>query len=82
MQRAILELRRWFRLHDILTDDITLIVNVSDPQVAAKLDFYIKQEMDPLLPEATSSRSPLSSFKLFGLQIKIESPVHEPVNDG
>jgi hypothetical protein len=66
--------RRWFAQHNIPRKSVVLIINVSDRDAAARLDVAIRKEVFPVLPVDEV----LKSIEVQGIEILIESPLHEP----
>lgn len=74
---AIEPLRRYFAEQNIDTYGFTLILNFQDFQSAAKLEHAIRKEL--LALTQYQAEDPLEdgvSFKLKGIAVSIESPIH------
>ena len=75
---------RWFAEHDIAADTFTLILNFSDADAASRLDWALTQEI-----RATSFHPfvdpkvvyTFTRFRMNGIAVRVESPLHGPAAD-
>ena len=67
----------WFTERNIPTENLVVILNMSDRNAAAHLDFEIKKEMADIMWFTDKSNTlKTGEFKLHGINFKVESPLH------
>lgn len=73
-------LQRWFAEHGIAPDGFTLILNFAEPDPAIRLDCAVRHEIDQFsFVQPVASKLDLRAFKMNGVSIRVESPIHEPI---
>lgn len=75
---AIHHVRRWFRERDIGTDHLTIIINISNKDEAARLDYELKRDLHSLhvLQLEDQSLVDIRRMSIEGVSVHIESPLH------
>lgn len=78
---AIVRFRHWFKLHNIDTDKITLVIRTDDPRTEALTEYHMLMDARQvyLMPPFDFN---VREMKLFGIKIRLESTAekHEPVH--
>ena len=70
----------WYRERNISTDGLTVIFNLQEPAAAAHLDWELKKDIGQMqLYLASSKELDIRDFKMQGIRVKIESPLHEVI---
>lgn len=70
-------LGEWFAQRGIDTEGLTLILNFRDWRAASAFDVSLHHEIDPLmLYRAEKPMFDADSFRMAGIEIRIESPIH------
>lgn len=77
LTQVIDALRVWFLERNIPIDGLTLIINLQDRNAGALLDYAVKKEFRELTLSADQGPIDTSSFTMYGVKVKIESPVHD-----
>jgi hypothetical protein len=77
MIKTTAQLLRWFSENDIPTDGFTLILNFQDAKAGSRFDAAIRRETDPLCGPSSNPLDLRRQFKMNGLSVKIESPIHD-----
>lgn len=77
MERIMHDLHLWFSQHNISTESLTLILNISDRDVAAKVDMALKRDFSTRTMVPPGPVTDFSKFQMMGIRVQIESPLHE-----
>jgi hypothetical protein len=79
LELAAAHLGAFFRRHNIDTESLTVILNVTDRHAAAELDYAIKSSFKAYELNTRCDALPdIRRIELRGLKISVESPLHTP----
>ena len=76
MIRMTNALRQWFEENNIPTEGLTLILNFQDAEGGVRFDSAMRREVDRLQLTFVPFPALFDRFKLNGIKVKVESPVH------
>jgi hypothetical protein len=79
-------LRRCFREHDIPSESFTLILNFDSALPAARFDAALRREIEKTgywypTGDARELTANLAEFRMNGISVRVESPIHEAKQD-
>lgn len=78
LMEAIHGFGRWCDENHIPRSTLTLIINTGDKNIGVALDYRLKKEITMALQRPTVSPIDVRDMKIAGINVKVESPVHEP----
>jgi hypothetical protein len=73
-EQAVYDLKRWFDEHGLSTQSLTLILNFGDRREALEFDAAFSNDTQG--PPWIGSRSSLDPREIYGVEIRVESPLH------
>lgn len=78
---AIVRFRHWFKLHNIDTDKITLVIRTDDPKTAAYTEMHMMMDVRQAYVMPSQDIN-VREMNLFGIKFRLESTAekHEPVH--
>lgn len=74
---VIRSLEQWFMVNNLETRSLTLILNFRDVPEAGAFDWRLHHELNERhLIKFSSDHHHLQEFTLYGIKIRVESPLH------
>jgi len=75
-------LKHWFESNQIDTGSITIILNITDKDSAARLDFTMQDEFFKTVMQRRPPGTDMDirEMEICGLKVRVESPLH-PIKD-
>lgn len=81
IHEVVYSVYRYFGERNIPMDGLTIIINLTDKNAAARLDSELKKEIAPYMPSDEQNKIDIRTLKIRGISVKIESPLHQPIKD-
>lgn len=72
-------LKAWLEANQIPVDGLTVILNFRDSDAAARFDWVLNKELEAFAmawSQAPGQWTVTTNFKMNGLSMKVESPIH------